>query len=485
MLLQPNLARKQQQTLTITPQVIQAIKLLKFNNEELCAYLREREERNPLIEVVLPNADNAAPLASKPEDLPQGKKPPALAAGYSVDHRSRKSGQFGVSSGAGTPAGDLRSIEETHSSSMTLRESLLQQVGLNMTDQTDLAIACEIVEYIDTDGYLRSDVNGLAELLGVPADHVERVLARIQQFEPTGVGARTLAECLRLQLEEKGPLTPANLKLLGNLELIAKYDLAGLAKICDVDQAEIAAMVRDIRQLNPRPGRQLDCDPVMPALPDVLVSSDENGTYRVELNSSLLPKVLVNREYYSEIRRATAGTDNTRFVSDCMRDATWLTRNLDQRANTVLKVATEIVKRQQAFFSDGVEHMRPLCQSEVADAVGLHRSTVCRAISGKHIMTNRGLFEFKYFFSNVINAASGSEELAAESIRAKMRQLLQSETVNSVMSDDALAASLLEDGIQIARRTVAKYRDMIGAPSSSIRKRRLKAARIEADASAA
>lgn len=468
--LRPNLIAQARQSMAITPRVIQSIKLLKYGNQDLCDYLKDQQERNPLIEVVLPEPLNPSPR--KPADTaPQ--QTPSAGAGFSGHGGSR-----------GARASDLPGIEETTAQSVSLREYLLRQVDLSFDGPAERVIATEIVESIEPDGYLRRDPAEIAEMLGVSETRVETVLAQVQGFDPTGVGARDLAECLFLQLAERGQASAPMMALLDNLPLLARHDLPALARICGVSPQEVAALAQRIRRLDPRPGRAFGAEPVLPAMPDVQVTRDEDGSFTVALNSALLPRVLVNREYYARMRAGVSGEDDTRFVTDCMKDATWLARNLDQRANTLLRVATEIVKRQQAFFVHGVEHIRPLCQGDVADALGMHRSTVCRAISDKHLMTNRGLFELKFFFSNALATSGDAGDVSAESIRARIRQMIEGETPAKVLSDDAIMAALQAEGVEIARRTVAKYREMMGLPSSSARRRRYKAARIEAQLAA-
>lgn len=464
--LRPNLFAQAKQSLAITPRVIQSIKLLKYDHEELCAYLKEQEERNPLIEVVFPE------ILSNRSGVEASKTRPERVAttGGQAD------GVASVASGY-----DLRSIEETQEAALTLREHLLHQVELNICGQSDKLIAREIVESIEPDGYLRRSIEDIAECLGGTVVRISTVLGMVQKFEPAGVGARSLSECLRLQLQEANELTPAMAVLLDNLETLAKLDLPVLARICQVDQQEVAAMARRIRKLDPRPGKRFDTGVLLPAMPDVTVELLSDGTTHVELNSALLPKVLVNREYYAEMRTVASAEDDVRFVTDCMKDANWLTRNLDQRANTLLNVAAEIVRRQRDFFLHGIEHIKPLCQGDVADAIGLHRSTVCRAISGKHMMTNRGLFELKYFFSNALASAGGDEDVSAESIRARIQGLIDGEGSDKVLSDDAIMEALRDTGIEIARRTVAKYREMLGIPSSAVRRRRRHVAKVEAE----
>lgn len=445
------------QTIAITPRVIQSIKLLKFSHEELCEYLKEQEERNPLVEIVVPNA-----------------KGPAVTVANEVKPKSQ-----GSEMSRGLGGGDLKSIENSFASTTSLREHLLQQAELVANDDVNPLILRDVVESIEPDGYLRRPIDDIADCIGCSEAAVESALFQVQQFEPTGVGARDLAECLKLQLVELGELDEQMMILLDNLDVLANYDLEALAKLCNVSTQDIVAMTQRIRNLDPRPGKQFDGDVVIPAMPDVSVEVDEDGTTHVELNSAILPKVLVNREYYSEMRKLTSGEDSTRFVSDCLKEANWLARNLDQRAQTLLRVATEIVKRQKDYFLKGVEHIKPMCQAEVAEELGIHRSTVCRAVSGKYMLTNRGLVEMKYFFSNGLSSDNGQKECSTESIRARIRTLIDAEQDGKVLSDDAIMAVLQEEGIAIARRTVAKYREMMNIPTSSIRRRQHRAAKFQ------
>lgn len=473
--LRPRLLAGQKQSMAITSSVIQSIKLLKYGQEELHAFLREQEEKNPLIEIV------SESTGASPRPVQAVRKSGEVATGgnTSVSRNRELTTPRNYGIGRGAPSEDLRSIEETFACPTSLRDQLLRQVELAFSGHAEQSIAIEIVESIEPDGYLRRELDEIADCLGVEVSKTEAVLERVQCFEPCGVGARDLAECLALQLTENGDLTTAMSALLDHIDLLARYDFEKLAEICNVDREHIAEMVGTIRELDPRPGRQFDGEPVISALPDVNVNVRQDGTFHIELNTELLPKVLVNHDYYSEIRNCPGGADVTHFVADCMSNANWLTRNLEQRADTILKVATEIAKRQKDFFLRGVEHVSPLCQGDVADALGIHRSTVCRAISNKYMMTNRGVFELKFFFSNAIQSSEGADDVSSEAVRAKIRQMIEVETASTVLSDDAIMTALRRDGVGIARRTVAKYREMMNIPSSSIRKRRQRATQIE------
>ncbi len=435
------------QSIAIAPQVIQSIRLLQFGHDELQDFLAEQAERNPLIAVTTDRPKEAA----RPAPAPTGG---------------------GRREAAGEGEGE-RSFEDYCAAQVSLREHLHDQAGMTFRDPVERLIAVELIEAIDADGYLRRDLDEIADRLGTAEARVEAVLARVQGFDPVGVAARDLAECLALQLRERNRLDPAMAAMLTRLDLLASYDLRQLTRVCGVDMEDIGAMAREIRSLDPRPGRRFDCDPVLPALPDILVTSGPDGSHAVELNPALLPRVLINRQYYATITANRLGAQDKRFVMDCMASARWLARNLDQRARTILKVATEIVARQADFFRHGVDHMRPLSLRDVAEVVGIHESTVCRAISNKFMLTDRGLFELKYFFSNSIAATDGGDSHCSETVRHRIAALVALEEADTVLSDDAIAAELRKAGIDIARRTIAKYRDMLNIPSS-LRRRRQK-----------
>ncbi|MEZ5649972.1 MAG: RNA polymerase factor sigma-54 [Burkholderiaceae bacterium] len=479
--LRPHIGAQAKQFATITHRAIQSINLLKFGHEELCDFLREQEERNPLIEVLIPEIGGEE-AAARPAQPASAASPQACESGSGMAAVARSQASWGQ---PGTVGAELPGVDQTCFASVSLREHLLAQVGLCGLDRVDRMIATELVESIEPDGYLRRDLGDVADVLGVDPARVEAVLQTVHRFEPAGIGARNVGECLRLQLAEKNLLSSAMALLLENIELLSRYELPALARACGVDKATIASMIREIRKLDPRPGRQFDAEPVVMAIPDVTLEIRDDGSLHVELNASFLPRVLVNRDYYAEMRALSTDEIEVRFVTDCMKDANMLARNLDQRSKTLLRVATEIVKRQKAFFTHGAGHMRPLCQGDVAQTLGMHRSTVCRAISGKYIMTNRGLFELKHFFSNAITSTEGDDDYSAQTIRMRIRDLIAAESDGEVQSDDAIMVSLKDSGIDIARRTVAKYREMLGIPSSAMRKRQARAARLEAQALAA
>jgi RNA polymerase sigma-54 factor len=324
---------------------------------------------------------------------------------------------------------------------------------------------------VDEAGYLAGDLEGVAEKLGAPVTEVESVLLQLQKFDPLGVCARNLTECLAIQLRERDRFDPAMQVLVAHLDLLAKRDVAALRKLCGVDDEDLVDMIGEIRSLNPKPGLAFGSISVQPIVPDVMVRAAPDGTWQVELNSDTLPKVLINQRYYAQVAKGTRGDKDKAYVADCLQTATWLVRALDQRAKTILKVSSEIVRQQDAFLAKGVQHLRPLNLKTVADAISMHESTVSRVTANKYMATSRGIFELKYFFTSSIASADGGEAHSAEAVRHRIRQLIDGETVSDILSDDTIVEKLRSAGVDIARRTVAKYREAMRIPSSVQRRR--------------
>jgi RNA polymerase sigma-54 factor len=328
-----------------------------------------------------------------------------------------------------------------------------------------------LIDLVDEAGYLAGDVAAVAEKLGAPLAEVEAVLAILQKFDPPGVCARNLTECLAIQLRERDRFDPIMQILVAHLELLAKRDLAALRRVCGVDDEDLVEMIAEIRSLNPKPGLAFGSTTVQPIVPDVMVRAAPDGTWQVDLNSDTLPKVLINQRYHAKVTKGTKNDKDKTYIADCLQTATWLVRALDQRAKTILKVSSEIVRQQDGFFVHGVRHLRPLNLKTVADAIGMHESTVSRVTANKYMATSRGIFELKYFFTSAIAAADGGEAHSAEAVRHRIRQLIDGETPDDVLSDDTIVEKLKSAGVDIARRTVAKYREAMRIPSSVQRRR--------------
>lgn len=471
---------QQLQLPTITTKVIQSINILQFNHVELCQFINEQAEKNPLIEIFAEpdSIDNSSgaelhrqmeSATSKRQKSERDRSKTGNSGGSEPRYRDS-----GYRPGrVGSKGSDQQSnLEDYVAANITLRDHLQSQLGSEFRDPVDRLVAVEIIGSLDDDGYLRRDISMIADALGTPNSRVDSVLGKVQKMDPAGVAARDLAECLKLQLADRGLLSQEMAKLLDHLPLLADYEFNRLATICGVDVDEIPAMANEIKRLDPRPGRRFDCESVIPTPPDVTVKRTQDGVFVTELDARVLPRVLVNRQYYSEIRAKCQGADDIKFVADCLTEADWLVRCLDQRAQTVLRVATEIVSRQKDFLLHGVEYLKPLNLKDIADKVGIHQSTVCRAISNKYMMTDRGLYELKYFFATSIAAADGGNDFSADTVRHLIRQMISKETTaDTVLSDDAIVVELRRSGVDIARRTVAKYREGMNIPSSLLRRR--------------
>jgi RNA polymerase sigma-54 factor len=443
---------RQGQGLVVTPQLQQAIKLLQLSNLELESFVETELERNPLLQRV---------------DDPKAASAASASAPAPVENPVWRTGSTGL--GGIEVDGPLAEHKSLHT-------HLHDQLAVARLDPAERVIAGALIDAVDDGGYLRADLGEIAERLGCDTDLVEKVLGVIQGFEPTGVAARSVSECLAIQLKERNRYDPAMGALLANLDLLARGDTAGLRKACAVDLDDLSEMIAELRALTPRPGAAFGGEPAAPVVPDVIVRETTAGQWHVELNNETLPRVLVNRRYHAWVDGATKSDEDRTFVAEKLAEANWLVKSLDQRARTILKVAGEIVKRQDGFLAHGVTHLRPLNLKTVAEAIGMHESTVSRVTSNKYMATPRGVFELKFFFTASLAAADGEGEAhSAESVRHRIRQLIEAErSAGDVHSDDAIVDILKEAGVDIARRTVAKYREAMRIPSSPERRRLLR-----------
>ncbi|HFA59218.1 MAG TPA: RNA polymerase sigma-54 factor, partial [Rhodospirillales bacterium] len=379
-----------------------------------------------------------------------------------------------VTAGGGRGRGafeDGRPLEETLATGRTLARHLEEQLPLALDDAADLLIAHQLIGMLDEAGYLREETAEIAARLGTDAAHVERIVRRLQTLDPPGVFARDLKECLRLQLADRDRLDPAMARLVDNLELVAKRDYAALRRICGVGEEDLREMLAELRELDPRPGAAVAPVAVQPVVPDVFVRPAPDGSWLVELNSETLPRVLVNNAYQALVRADTLPEADREYISSCLNRASWLVKSLDQRARTILAVAREIVRQQDAFLHRGVTALRPLTLRQVADALGMHESTVSRVTANKYMATPRGILDMKYFFTSAIATTDGAGAVSAETVRHRIRALIEAESAEAVLSDDRIVELLRAEGIDIARRTVAKYREAMGIPSSVQRRR--------------
>lgn len=488
MALGPRLDLRQSQSLIMTPQLRQAIKLLQSSNLEVAAFVAEELERNPLLEWderATPGPDagrGTDPLPSQPEPrdaavataseaLPAENAQP-LDADWSNVHDSDAA--FTPNHGSGGRSSfddDLSGIDDLPGQGRSLREHIGEQIRLNLHDARERLVAGQLLALLEPTGRLEVPSERIAAALGCEPALVEGVRLRMQRFDPTGMFCHDLRECLAVQLAERNRLDPAMQALLDNLPLLAKRDLRGLMQLCGVDAEDMAEMVAELKRLAPKPGANFDAAAAPAVQPDVLLRRGPGGQWLLELNPETLPRVLVNRGFYARAVVGARSKEDKSFLAERMQTAAWLVKSLEQRANTILKVAAEIVRRQEGFFQHGVGHLRPLILRDVADEVQMHESTVSRVTASKYIATPRGTFELKYFFTTAIAGTQGGEAHSAEAVRHRIRAMVEAEDARDILSDDAIVERLRKEGVDIARRTVAKYREALRIPSSVQRKR--------------
>lgn len=509
----------------MTPQLQQAIKLLQLSSLDLAAYVESELERNPLLE-----RDDSEPAHSSrassgesdgggqndARDTPETADTPSDSyIERNADAAQTDTSQFDTghenlyadearadtqertavgpqssgwetlkSSGNSAPGGGGRSTGEAFdfdanlSRELTLHDHLNEQLSLSIADPVKRLIGSHLVDMVDEAGYVAGDLERLAERLGTRSELVVETLEEMQRFEPAGVMARDLAECLGLQLREKDRLDPAMQALLDNIEHLAAHDFKMLQRVCEVSREDLADMIGEIRELNPKPGLAFGSVVVQPVVPDVFVREHADQSWLVELNTETLPRVLVNQQYYATVSGATTRDEDKTYLTECFANANWLVKSLDQRAKTILKVSREIVRQQDMFLAYGIEHLKPLNLKSVADAIEMHESTVSRVTANKYIATPRGIFELKYFFTAAIASAQGGDDHSAEAVRHRIKTLIDSETPDAILSDDKIVSLLNDAGIDIARRTVAKYREAMRIPSSVQRRRQKRAEQL-------
>jgi RNA polymerase sigma-54 factor len=493
MALGPRLDLRQTQTLVMTPQLRQAIKLLQYSNVEVTSFVEEELERNPLLErdesAVLPNTERAAPdqtpeRTNESADAAQFAQadtlPSEMAAPLDTDPTDTYDAG-GVADGAPLTSAisgrggtsdfdsDERGIEDMADERRPLRDYLGEQLRLSFADPVDRMIGAHLIALLCPAGRLTADPAAIAGAMAIPHERVEAVRAQMMRFDPVGLFARDLKECLAAQLAERDRLDPAMAALLDNLDLLARREMRRLVSICGVDADDLAEMIAEIRSLDPKPGASYDTTPAQSVIPDILMRPNGDDIWLIEINPDTMPRLLVNERFYARIAPRARKEDRL-FMAEQLASANWLVRSLQQRAQTILKVAAEIIRQQDGFMRHGVAHLRPLILRDIAEAVEMHESTVSRVTANKYIATPRGTFELKYFFTTAIPGTDG-ESHSAEAVRHRIRALIDAEPADDVLSDDAIVAALRDAGVDIARRTVAKYREALHIPNSVQRRR--------------
>ena len=497
------------QQLTITPQLQQAIRLLQLSTLELQSEIQQALESNPMLEIdeTNPSAENHDNNASSDQQIDRngvdnsessaGDADNSLDSGQDSDSLSIDLGNEGTipddlpvdsawediydipvsSHGSGTDDDDARNYLENQSGQEdVLFDHLQWQLHLTPMSDVDQAIAMAIIDAINDDGYLTETLEqihaGLTDEFEIDLDEVQAVLRRIQQFDPPGIAARNLRECLLLQMrlfsEDTPGFKPARLIVEKYLDLLGNHDYAGLKRHTRLKEDELKAAITFIQSLNPRPGAQISTNTSQYIVPDVFVSK-QKGCWRVELNPETAPRIRINPVYAGYVRNRERSPDNT-YLKNNLQEARWFLKSLQSRNETLLKVATCIVEKQRTFLEYGEEGMKPLVLREIAEELGLHESTVSRVTTQKYMHTPRGIYEFKYFFSSHVGTSDGGE-CSSTAIRAMIKKLIENEEPRKPLSDNKIAAILKDKGINVARRTVAKYREAMSIPPSNERKR--------------
>lgn len=467
---------RQSQQLVMTPQLQQAIKLLQLNNIELAEFIDGELEQNPLLEKAEPESNSED---SPAEETPtESKSQDDVEAAFESQDFDPGSSMANVGPGGNTRFEDSdMDFQDRMTAEKTLREHLTEQMVMKFDDARDRMIGGLLIDQLDEAGYLRGDHAQIAEQLGCNPERMERLLETMKTFDPVGVFAADLKECLAMQLAEQGKLDAPMQKMLTHLELLADHDFKKLAMLCGVNETYLQDMVEEIRALNPRPAAEFEHVIVQTAIPDVLMKrlpKNLGGGWRVELNSETLPRVLINNQYFTEVSQHAVQKKDKEYLNNQMNSANWLIKALDQRAQTILKVAAEIVEQQDAFFNYGIEFLQPLTLKDIAEIIQMHESTVSRVTTNKYIGTPRGIFELKFFFSTALGGEDGGTTHSAEAVKARIKNMIDAEDPNKILSDDSIVEMLKSDGIDIARRTVAKYREGMHIASSVQRRKQKK-----------
>lgn len=478
---------RQIQSAVMTQKLQQAIKLLQMSSLEITDVIENEVEKNPFLEFDEAPVDDtqATPSANTSEPLTQEKPRDSDVRQDNrfaeiFDMEGARSGGVSApmprsrwqSSGGAGGASDGEAPEMRVAAGITLRDHLIEQMALSIKDEDHLMLGQDLIDSLDDAGYLAEDLDDLAMRLNCTEAELEATLVVMQTLDPPGVFARNLAECLALQLKDRGLYDETMDLLINNLDALANGKHAWLALQCEVDGDGLADMLGTLRTLDPRPGLAFDSVHVETLVPDVFVRRDDTGSWIVELNPELIPRVLIDKDYYAAVRSRARTKEEKEYLSERMSTASWLVKSLDQRSQTILAVAHELVRQQQAYFEEGVLALKPLTLNDLAETIGYHESTVSRVTSNKHLACEAGTLSMKYFFSPAVPRRGGGEPLAATAVKQMIKDIIDAEQPDSILSDDKIVDILTEQGIDIARRTVAKYREQQNIPSSFQRRRR-------------
>lgn len=478
----PRLELRQGQSLVMTQALQQSIKLLQCNALELREFIEAELEKNPLLQTAeetdiketSPEERDAPKASDEPQEADFGDNQSFEAGSFDDAETDYVRGDSSVSTTSSSYSGDddMLGVDDNAAPDISLREHLLNQLQMDIANPMERMIGAHLIDMVDDSGYITQPLDSLAKSFGVDDAEIERVLGKLQYFEPTGVCARNLSECLRLQLREKNRLDPAMECLLTNLHLLGDGRFDELMKKCGVDRDDLKDMIADIKSCNPKPGSRFEHEVSQHMEPDIFIRRLPDGNWHVELNMGNFPRVMVNKRYYKKVTQETRNQQDKKYLSEQLMSANWLVRALEQRADTMLKVASELVKQQDAFFRLGVRYLKPMTLKDIAAATGYHESTISRVTSGKYLICPRGTFELKYFFTSALaRAVGGGDDVSSMAVKNYISEFVNKETLDHILSDDEIVTLLKDRNINVARRTVAKYREALDIPASPKRKR--------------
>ena len=484
---------RQKQSLVMTPQLQQAIRLLQMTNLDLTQYLENECSENPFLEVdldeeantTLPKDSTEQENSDKPESLSSSEIDNALSDGSAMvddpaantDYENRFETEltdFRTPSSSSSQNDDYDYISSSVANNpISLQEHVFRQIDLKFSDTNERIVAHAYTENLQPSGWLNTDAASIAALCGITVDFSEAVLASLQGFEPAGLFARDLKECLLIQANDKGVLTNQFKALLENLDLLAKGQFESLQRKLKCNKETLVEQIKLLRSFNPKPGERFDQNFQQITAPDLMVRKSENG-WTVDLNRSNLPTIYINSEYADDVSAKSRTDEASEYAAQAIASARWLKRAVAKRNSTTLKVGSEIIRRQTAFLEKGLDYLKPLSLKDIAEEVKMHESTISRVTSGLLINTPRGTFPLKSFFSISIDTDQPGIETSAAAVRNLIKTIIHDEDSRKPLSDESLAEIISDKGVKLARRTVAKYRELMKIPSSSERRRRAK-----------
>ncbi|MCE2992804.1 MAG: RNA polymerase factor sigma-54 [Candidatus Jidaibacter sp.] len=452
------LSLKGAQALVLSKQMQQSLKILQMTSVELSEYVAQQYEVNPFIDVENTREDS---IASSNQDNDNQEIDNAWESDSYLRYESRSVGD------------GYASIENLRDDRKSLKEHLIEQVNICFGDSKERAVACYITDTLDANGYISETIDQIASALNVKKKFVEAVLSVLQTFDPVGVYAVDLKSCLTIQALEKYSDDTQLISLIENLEMIAKGEFSKISKTIGCSLDKVRDLIKMVQKLEPKPGRNFAHEVVKSRVADAFIVEDHAGIFYARLNTDVLPKVFVNSKYFAKISETTRNISEKRFCADQFQSANWLLKSIYQRSETIIKIADRIAKEQRDFFKYGLDYLKPMTLSDIAAKIGMHESTISR-VSNKFLSTPRGVYEIKYFFTNALTSNVSDDLISTKSVQQKLKEIVESEKADSkTFSDDELAERLHEIGINISRRTVAKYRTMLNIAPSHIRKRRL------------